>query len=183
MKKGKATRRTIEFFPFYLLGVYSTTTTIEKIRNKPHYLSIIFIVICLLFLLIPDIKNLSDFHKILWRSLSFVSISPDIVKVFWVNLLTLGLAIILCFSFINIIPDSKFANENGKDTMFFYIYHAIIIKFLNPVFALLLIPVDSSGVLLLISFLIIWALVFAKKNKYLRSALKPYSSIKGYFLS
>lgn len=112
-------QRTLYFFPFFLYGYYQRPNIFPTITHKTTS-SIILCISVLLLILYPLPDHLSGYLKGTYHS-CFHDLPMK--------------AGILAFSFMfslsvfSVINGSRWLSVIGKDSMFFYIYHAIVLKF------------------------------------------------------
>lgn len=168
--------RTIAFFPFYLLGVYCTEDVIQKIRKINILIPIVIILIALVYTQLPLIKNFENFQQLLWGSKSYSELSNNITNVLSLKFANTIIAIFLSLAFIRLIPDTKILYTNGKDTLFYYVYHTFFIKAINLVLGKLYPDFENTFGLLLISIALVVILSYANKIKFFHRILTPYTS-------
>ncbi len=113
-------QRTLNFFPFFLYGYYMRQ---GNVPSKPwnNYLSYVFM--CLVLLLIA-FRLYPESSGLLLRGADHYSISQIPSKVY-----LLICAFITSLSFFNVMKENKVISVIGKDSLLYYLYHGIIIRF------------------------------------------------------
>lgn len=116
-------QRTINFFPFFLYGYYMRQ---DNVPSKPwkNYLSyglMCFALLLIAFRLYPESSGL------LLRGADHYGISQIPSKIY-----ILICAFVTSLSFFNIMRENIVMSVIGKDSLLYYLYHGIIIKFAVP---------------------------------------------------
>ena len=115
-------QRTFSFYPFFLLGYFMHQGTIKQ-KLWPNLLSYLVIMATIL-LIVFDLYPTNS--KVFLRGADQYSMSdiPNKVYLFLCSF-------IVSVSFFNIMGGSnfKYLNLIGKNSLFYYVYHGIIIKF------------------------------------------------------
>lgn len=159
-------QRTLTFYPFFLIGYYFRQ---GMLKSKPwcnglSYIIIIAVVVLIIFDFYPD--NCRELMSGLGKY-SFVEIPA--------KLYILVLSAITSVSFFNIITEQKPLEIIGKDSLLYYLYHGIVIKFiLVPLMDQFDMP-QSFAFLLLYSFIIIGFIYIVGKIKLLRWLVSPFN--------
>jgi len=157
-------QRTFYFYPFFLLGFYMRQGLIKtKIwPNSISYLIIITVVLLIAFDLYPTNSN------ILLKGADQYSIKDIPNKVF---LLMCSFA--TSVSFFNLLGNIKYLDLIGKNSLFWYCYHGIIIRFfVAPIINHFHLP-NSFLFMLLYLIMIVFALYMMNKIKCLRWLIAP----------
>lgn len=113
-------QRTFNFFPFFLYGYYMRQ---GNVPSKPwsNYLSYGFM--CLVLLLIA-LRLYPESSGLLLRGADHYNVSQIPSKVY-----LLICAFVISLSFFNVMKANKVLSVIGKDSLLYYLYHGIIIKF------------------------------------------------------
>ena len=157
-------QRTISFFPFFMMGYYFKTAQIQQtLWNKNiSYLFLSLISIYILLIGLPSNAN------VLLRGADSYSIHDVPAK-----LLMLCCTLILIYTIWNLKNSNAYLAKIGKDSLFYYLYHGLLIKFLiAPLVAKLGLPTTLwSSILYLFLFIILLHLM--NKIKILRWLVNP----------
>jgi Fucose 4-O-acetylase and related acetyltransferases len=121
-------QKTLVFFPYFLLGYFIHKYNLwARIRSLNKWMcGTIIIVYFILIMLIPNFpdsmctEHLNYFYGLAdWK----IMFALRVISYLWMLPLT------ICV--INVIPDCKFFAEQGKNTMFYYLYHPYFIWLMN----------------------------------------------------
>lgn len=162
-------QRTITFLPFFLMGHYFKRDLIKQtLWNKKvsKYLLLILSVI-ITFVWYPTNANL------LLRGADPYTINdlPDKVFIFCCTL-------VFIYSLWNLKRENTYLAKIGKDSLFYYLYHGLIIKFmLVPVATKLGLPTNFISCLFLL-FLILVTLHLMSKIQFFRWFVNPTFKFK-----
>ena len=117
-------QRTFSFFPFFLFGYYMKSG-IYKSKLWPGYISCaIFLATSLLIIYkIPSVIGYEN-SRLMLRGADHYTISQVPIKIYY-----LLLSFIVSISVFNLVPQNKVLSVLGKDSLFYYLYHGMIIKF------------------------------------------------------
>lgn len=118
--------RTFVFYPFFLIGCYTTKKRITLIRSKSKIISSL-ILASILILCIYFHSHSKLINNILWGSKAYSLIGNDIFGISLLRILSIFLAFIMIACVINLAPAVSVFSRYGKDTLVFYIYHGFII--------------------------------------------------------
>lgn len=140
-------QRTITFLPFFLMGYYFRTNSIKQKLWSNTISKSLLIVICLVVLLgyYPSNAN------ILLRGADPYTIQDLPAKMF------LLLCTMLCvYSLWNLRCEVSCFAKVGKDSLFYYLYHGLIIQFfIVPVVNWFNLPIDLLGALMYFLFILL----------------------------
>lgn len=134
-----ALARTINFFPFFLLGHYCTEDVLKKLTTKKmKIISIVFVILVTIFIF-ADPVNIYRLRKLITGRNPYSKISKRLLLVCVCRILYYIGVIPLCIAVINIIPKKKNSfSIIGKRTLQIYFLHYVIlnlyIKFNIPTF-------------------------------------------------
>lgn len=121
-------QRTLNFFPFFLLGYYIGQGVIKSglWPNKVSYLIIVVCIALIISNLPSPIRafNSIDSSKVLLRGADHYNITDVPLKIVY-----LLMSFLLSISVFNIMPNCKFLSQIGRDSMLYYLYHGLIIKY------------------------------------------------------
>ena len=155
-------QRTFSFFPFFLFGYY-IKQGVFKARLWSNYLSF-GIVIAVIVLIVTKLQSTIgyDSSRLMLRGADHYTISDVPLKAFY-----LLLSFVVTFSVFNLIPENRLLSALGKETMFYYLYHGLIIKFLlQPLVSYFKLP--HSFLFMLIYLIGIFGFVFIMRR------IKPF---------
>ncbi|MCR5361765.1 MAG: acyltransferase family protein [Bacteroidales bacterium] len=161
-------QRTLSFCPFFLLGYYMRQGII-KTQMWPNYISI---VLCVLFaiLIFGDFIPISfDKTKVLLRGADQYTVVDIPLKVLY-----LAASFLLSLSVFYIIPKSNMLSHFGSKSLFYYLYHGLVIRFiLQPLVQYYQLPQSAPFMLvyLLIVILIIYILEQFRPFRWLTNPL------------
>lgn len=121
-------QRTFTFFPFFLIGYYIHKHNLwSKIRGIKTWLCVSVIVAYFIAIMIianfPDSMLTGSFHYRSGLGNWKVMLALRLAGYFWM------LPLAICF--LSVIPDFKFFASQGKNTMFYYLYHPFFIWLMN----------------------------------------------------
>ena len=153
------TEQTIKYFPFFLIGYYTQTYHIKKLRLFGRIkCSIVLFAVALLILAIFWISNIDITENIL-----FVHSENLGIKTFLGRCLSIAFGIIICLSLLIILPDKKFhLSVIGKNTLLIYLLHYM--PLCRCVYQMI-IPVNSEFFSIPISILVSFAVVILFSSK------------------
>ena len=119
-------QRTFNFFPFFLFGYYIKQDAF-KVKLWPRYVSCGIIIISIMLIYPPLHTTLVgyDNSRLLLRGADHYTIPMVPLKS-----LLFVLSFMVSISIFNLFPKIKLLSALGKESMFYYLYHGLIIKFL-----------------------------------------------------
>lgn len=157
-------QRTISFLPFFMIGYYFKTSQIKQtLWNKNFsYLLLLLIIVFIIIIGYPSNAN------ILLRGADPYTISDIPAKLF-----ILVCTIVIIYSLWNIRFENIYLAKLGKESLFYYLYHGLIIKFLMvPIVEKLNLPTN----LLICMFYLLLVIIFLyllNKIKFFRWLINP----------
>lgn len=164
--------RTFVFFPFFLLGFYTNTTQISKIRSFPKIAG--FLILSITF------TGFFFIHKMMYRTVLGTFSYDEFSSILYGLCSRAGfllIAGILSIAFINVVPDIKFFSNAGKNTLQYYLYHGYLVLIFR--WLVLQYNIDTSlPVLILISLFCMMLIYFFSLTKFASDMLYPYSFLK-----
>ena len=137
-------QRTFTFLPFFMLGyLIKERSWFEKIRIKPLVASIVLVIIFVNVFIFNNLVGGGDnqFHSVMMGTYTYFKGSDFISHPLLYRAIFLVLSAITCYSVLSVVPTKRIPilTDNGKDTLFFYVYHAFVYRLLlmlYPVFSL-----------------------------------------------
>lgn len=122
-------QRTLNFFPFFLLGYYFGRGMIKS-RLWSNYMSYLLVLVCIILIIsnLPppiDAFNSIDSAKVLLRGADHYSITDVPLKIVF-----LLISVLLSISVFNIMRNVKLLSQIGRDSLLYYLYHGLIIKYM-----------------------------------------------------
>lgn len=150
-------QRTLNFFPFFLYGYYMRqgNTPLKLWNNHLSYCFIFLIIILIVLRLYPENCGL------LLRGADHYGLTQIPSKVYM-----LACAFVTSLSFFNIMKENNALSEIGKDSLLYYLYHGIIIRFaVQPLVLHLGLPQSFLFVFLYCSIIV--SMIYAISRTYL----------------
>lgn len=166
--------RALSFFPFFIMGYYSTDYDINKCINKIPYgiaLGVFFTIAAIIYYATDN--NFSYIcHRPYWDwdiQLPNAGFYPMIKCIYIIT------AFILCVMFMRLIPQNQTLSRWGRTTLFIYLFHAIILKFLLfPLINRLHFP-QNELLLFLYAMIVILLLLYIYRYNIFTILLNPIS--------
>lgn len=167
--------RTFAFFPFFLFGYYSDSSTISKIKSYSKVISIIGLISIGSFAFLITKFSIIN-YEFLYMSQSYKSFGLGIVQGVLLRTLFYILAILISIFVMNLVPNKKFnLSKVGENTLIIYLGHIYLIRLLDLFVPAMDSMIANLCVILVFSFLIcvilslpifhkIYDYVFAKIN-------------------
>lgn len=168
-----AISRTLVFFPFFLVGVYSTEKDIISIRSKAKWSSFVF----LFFVLIACYFSISRFNsmqKLLYGSYPYIYIGNAFLASF-MRIMTLLLAFAMIYCFVNIIPDIKGMHTKGKNVLLYYIYHGPLLVLIHKAMEYYNISPEPFYMVIAVLCLLFFIITIFARFEIFRILLNPFS--------
>ena len=167
-------QRTFTFFPFFLLGYYIHKLRLwSRIRNiKTWKCMSIIIAYSIAIMMIPNFPDsmlTGSLHY--WKGLTnwMVMMGLRIASYFWM------LPFVICV--LNIIPNCKFFAEQGKNTIFYLLYHPYLIWVVN--YCVISYQLPSSTLFLILYTIISMSIMYwLSKIPLLNYLTKPVTTIR-----
>ena len=151
-------QRTFSFFPFFLLGYYMKQG-VFKTKLWSQYISygIIVIAIALIIIGLPTFLNYEN-SRLMLRGADHYTISQVPYKIYY-----MFLSFIVSISYFNLVPKIKLLSTLGNDSMFYYLYHGLIIKFLlQPLVSYFHLP--KGFIYMLVYLICIFGILFIMRH-------------------
>lgn len=167
-------QRTLNFFPFFLYGYYMRQGRFaQKLwNNKISYLILTIAIVLIIISIPPPLKQTIFFScdklKFLLRGSSQYSISEVPLKA-----CVLICSFLLSISLFNIIPKVKALSCIGKDSLLYYLYHGILIRFVITPLVLHFNSPSNILFMLLYSLLVVCIIYFIGKLGFFRRLVYP----------
>lgn len=162
--------RTLNFYPFFLLGYYIRNSVVRiPINIKTKVLSLIVIAIISFVVFSRMLPGNSS--QLLLGAYNYP------VGQLGVKLLFLLFSLLMSLSFFVLFKDKSLLAEIGRNSLFYYLYHGILIQFIfMPLFDRFVLP--WNGFTLICSFLIIMIILWIMaKSKFLSMLIHPLDII------
>lgn len=161
-------QRTFAFYPFFLLGYYIHQGKIKsKLWRWSDLVSYIIMIIIVLFILLGLYPK--NCRELLSGSGSY-DYSQVVEKIYMLFLSTVA-----SISVFNIICENKILTNIGKDSLLYYLYHGLIIKFaVIPLLNCFDLP-KSFPFILLYSAIIIVLIYYIGKFGFFRQLVYPFN--------
>ena len=150
--------RTIAFLPFFLLGYYSNSSTINKIKKYSKAKSILgLITFVVLAFLITKYGNIN--YKFLYMSESYTSSGFGMLQGIILRALFYVFAILVSVFIINLVSSKKLnLSKIGGATLIIYLGHIYLIRFFSTLIPAFISPLLNLCIIIISSFLICWVL-------------------------
>ena len=175
-------QRIFFFFPFFLMGFYSKH---HDYLNKLPNISISNALLVLSFILLVNVLattfSIPSFiydQRLFWGNTPYYNFSYSISFSIIMRFIYLIMATIMSMLVLKTIPhkNTKFT-KYGQDTLFFYLYHSILIVLLRFIIRSFSLP-TNFGWLIIYALVIITLLIYLRKISFLRFMLNPISNMK-----
>jgi fucose 4-O-acetylase-like acetyltransferase len=173
-------QRTFYFFPFFMLG---HCLAIDKKDIKKYCMSLKLSLMILITALVGFIGICGvdgvTFKQLLYGAYIYDT-SLDMFYPMLVRLSIILMSYIISLSFLSVcmhIKEKQWLQKIGKSTLFFYIYHTLILTVLKKVFFVLDIP-NSLFFIVLYTLIIVVTLYKFSSNIYLIKLLNPITAKK-----
>lgn len=163
-------QRTLSFYPFFLLGYYMGQSLIKVPINsvtKVFAWVVIIIMSCLVFCgVMPDCSS-----KLLLGSFQF---SLNLIPA---KLFLFACSVVMSLSFYIVFYEWSVLKKIGRDSLFYYLYHGLLIQFvLIPFFQYF--DIQWNFITIIVSFLImVFALWLMSKSRLLHKLINPLKKI------
>ena len=170
-------QRTFFFYPLFVLGYYMGKSDIwKKIRgiNKWVCISVIFVYLVFIHLVVyklsyfPDLNLAGRYNR--FGHLNWIA-TPVMRCIMYLYFLPITICV------LSIIPDIPFFHNNGKNTMFYLLYHPFFILVLAQIQKYYAIPTSTIAILFYMianMFIMYWL----NKIYILRFLTRPISTIR-----
>jgi len=167
--------RTFAFLPFFLLGYYTNSSVINKIKAYPKVISVTGLTTIGLFSFLMAKYNVLD-YTFLYLTSSYESFGLGVVQGTLLRTIFYIITILTSAFVINLVPSRKFyLSKLGANTMMIYLGHIYMLKYLNRFVPVFDSPIANLGIMILYSILIcaflslpifmnIYKFVFGKLN-------------------
>lgn len=160
-----ALQKTLAFLPFFLYGYYVG-------HGKMRFPKVTFIIRSFSVLLIGGMMVFiaDNFHAI--RSLLWDMLADSYgLNLIPVKIVMFFISSVLSISFFFLISENRLLALIGRDSLFYYLYHAVVIRFLLvPFLNYYNFPRSSFFVLLYVSFVFV-VLFLIRRNRFIRGMI------------
>ena len=172
-------QRTFTFLPFFVLGyLVKEHGWIEKIRVKPWIGAVVLLVVFCNVLMFNNLGcgqgNDNEFHNVMMGTYTYFKGADFISHPLLYRAAFLVLSSITCCAFLSVLPSKRVPviTDYGKQTLFFYVYHAFVFRLI-----LMLYPVwsiEKNSLNLFIGSIVVMAiLMLLSKIPFLHYFLNP----------
>ncbi len=171
-------QRTFSFLPFFMMGyTIKERNWLEKIRLKPLIASFIIVVIFVNMFVFNNLGgsgNNNQFHNVMMGTYSYFKGSDFISHPLLYRAAFLVLSAITCCSVLSVVPTKRIPvlTDNGKDTLFFYVYHAFVFRLLLMLYPVLSLEKNSLN-LFIGAVVVMIILILLNKIPFLHWFLNP----------
>lgn len=171
-----AIQKSFAYLPFFFLGYYSNKIDIQSsIRKIPIWVAIICLITTFglfYFVLNKDYTSIQLCYSSYWaEDCVHTMMNCGGRAIFIIS------ATIVSIMFMRCISPKKNIAKLGSKTMFIYVYHPIIIIFLNAAIIRNYIP-QNKVLLIIYATTIVVGLILLSNSKYLNLLMNPLSSLK-----
>ena len=170
-------QRTFTFLPFFVLGyLVKEHGWIEKIRVKPWIGAVVLVVVFGNVLMFNDLGgggqgNDNEFHNVMMGTYTYFKSADFISHPLLYRAAFLVLSAITCCAVLSVLP---VITDYGKQTLFFYVYHAFVFRLvlmLYPVWS-----IEKNSLNLFIGAIVVMAiLMLLSKIPFLHYILNPFT--------
>lgn len=175
-------QRIFFFFPFFVMGFYSKhhdyLNKLPNISTRNALLVLSFIILVNVLAATFSIPSFIYDKRLFYGDTPYYNFKYSVFFLISMRFAYLVMAIIMSILILKVIPhhNTKYTIY-GKDTLFFYLYHSILIVLLRFAIRSFSLP-TSFGYLILYAIVIITLLIYLRKISFLRFMLNPISNIK-----
>lgn len=161
-------QRTLSFYPFFLFGFY-LRKGILRTNFWPNYVSIFIVLLSLVLIFggfIP--QAIGQTVNLMLRGADQINMVDIPLKI----VLFVG-SFIMSISVFNIIPSNKHLSYLGRNSLFYYLFHGLVIKIvLVPIINSLQLP-QGALIMVFYLFIVIGLIFLLEKLKPLRWLVYP----------
>lgn len=172
-------QRTFTFLPFFVLGYLTKERNwLERIRINPWCACIVLIIMFCNIFIFNDLvaRGNNEFHSVMMGTYTYFKGADFISHPLIYRAIFLILSAITCCAVLSVVPTKHIPvlTDNGKDTLFFYVYHAFVFRLVLLVYPILSIE-NSSPNLFIGAILVMLILMFMSKIPFLHFILNPFT--------
>lgn len=171
-------QRTFTFLPFFMLGyLIKEHGWVEKIRVKPWISAVVLVgVFCNVFIFndLGGGRSDNEFHRVMMGTYTYLKGSDFISNPLLYRAAFLMLSAITCCAVLSVVPTKRILvlTDNGKDTLFFYVYHAFVFRLLLMLYPVLSLEKNSLN-LFIGAVVVMIILILLNKIPFLHYILNP----------
>ena len=172
-------QRTFTFLPFFMLGyLVKECDFLEKFRIKPLVAGIIMIIVFVNVFMLNDIGNTGNgnqFHNVMTGTYTYFKGSDFISHPLLYRAIFLILSTITCCAVFSVVPTKRIPvlTDNGKYSLFFYVYHAFVYRLLLILYPVL--SLEKNSLNLFIGAVVVMAiLILLNKIQLFNILLNPF---------
>lgn len=166
---------TIKFLPFFLAGFYTSSETLNKIRNCRKSIAWGVLILSIAVIFIASITEIADTNILRYSNETILSKDLNGIVIFCGRCISGVLAVLISMALINIVPDRKSGlTIIGQNTMIIYLVHYL--PFLQKVYQKLIFIKDPNiGILEMIILTVIIIYLLSRDI-----VIKLYNNMFGY---
>ena len=172
-------QRTFTFLPFFVLGYLTKERNwLERIRINPWCASIVLIVVfCNIFIISNLVGGGNEFHSVMMGTYTYFKGSDFISHPLLYRTIFLALSAITCCAVLSVVPTKHIPvlTDNGKDTLFFYVYHAFVFRLVLLLYPMWSIEKNSLN-LFIGAIIVMLILMLLSKIPFLHFILNPFTA-------
>ena len=138
-------QRTFTFLPFFMLGyLIKEHGWVEKIRVKTWISAAVLVTVFCSMFVFNDLGwggqgDDNEFHNVMMGTYTYFKGSDFISYPLLYRAIFLILSAVTCCAVLSVVPTKRIPvlTDNGKDTLFFYVYHAFVFRLLLMLYPVL----------------------------------------------
>ena len=169
-------QRTFTFLPFFLIGyVIKERQCFDNIRMNPFVATIIIVGLTAVVLPLCNYENGGEeIHSVMMGTYSYFKGDDFISNPLLSRCVFIISSAIMCLSILSVFPQKEipYVTKYGKDTLFFYVYHAFVFRLLLQFYSSHKIEANTIN-LLTGSIVVMLVLVMLRKVKILWWLMNP----------
>lgn len=169
-------QRTFTFLPFFLMGyLIKKNQWLDTIRINPMIATVLIVIITAVVIPICKIENVGErIHHVMMGTYSYFKGESFIPHPLLSRAIFLIASSIMCVSVLSIFPKRKipFISNYGKETLFFFVYHAFVFRLLLLLFPRYMIETNTAN-LFMGSVVVMFVLILLRKISFLWWLLNP----------
>lgn len=157
-------QRTFTFLPFFIFGYLTKTFNwLERIRIRPLLAGVFLVFVFASVIAFNDLGGQgpnNQFHNVMMGTYTYFKGNDFISHPLLYRAAFLFLSAITCSAVLSIIPSKRIPviTNNGKDSLFYYVYHAFVFRLLLLLYPILVIEENSLN--LFVGSLVVMGILF-----------------------
>ncbi len=174
--------RTIGNFPFFVIGYMMPHKRVVEIYSNKNYtyllVPLFFLAVCFL----PIIKDYEFFRFILYKNYPYASTPAPNYLDFWANVFSFVAGISISYSILKFFPSVKAFEKMGSQTLFFYLYHPVVLRVLDPIlFSKNKLGFEPTPFMIVVIFVLTVGVIYLfSRFKFFHLVLNPVSRRKEF---